>query len=181
MLINDEDMPLTYTVDYSEVEKGELQGNTIYYIIGIISIIFVCSVIYLIVKYKLDGIIGGLSVFTFISILLLLVRCTKTPISLNSITGIVLLIILDVYLIEKILKKIKENSNYEVANKATLRTYIENIEVIIIAIIVAVVFTFMKEEASFAFGMTIFYGIISMGITNLAFLRTMLLAKYSDK
>ena len=181
MLINDEDMPIKYTVDYSEVTKGNLEGNAIYYIIGAILVIFVVATIYLVVRYKLNGVVGALSIGAFIAILLLLVRWTNTEISLNSVVAIATLIILDVYLLTKMFNKIKEDSNYENVRKCTVRTYLDNIEIIIVAIIIAIVFTFMREEASFSFGMTLFYGIISIGVTNLTLLRTMLLAKYSDK
>ena len=180
MLINDEDMPIKYTVDYSEVTKGNLEGNAVYYIIGTILVIFVVAAIYLIARYKLDGLVGILSMGAFISILLLLVRWTNTEISLNSVVAIAILIILDLYLMTKLFNKIKADSNYEAVRKSTVKTYLENIEIIIVAIIIAIVFTFMREEASFSFGMTLFYGIISIGVANLTFLRTML-AKYNDK
>ena len=179
MLINDDDLPLSYTVDYSETTKGNLAGNAIYYVFASILVIFIVAVIYLIIRYKLNGAIGALSMGTFIAILLLLVRWTHTEISLNSIVAIAFLIILDTYLMTKIFNKIKENSNYDAVRKASIKTYLENIEVIIVSLIIAIIFTFMREEVSFSFGMTLFYGIISIGISNLAFLRTMLLTKYS--
>ena len=62
-------------------------------------------------------------------------------------------------------------------HKATLKTYFAEKEIILITLVIAIVFTFMKHVGSYTFGMTVFYGVISIAISNLVFLRTILLAK----
>lgn len=180
MLINNDEMPLAYTANSSIAVQGNLNGNDMYIIIGAVIIACVASIIYLSLRYKYDGIFASISLVAFISILLLMIRYTKTEISLNSIIGIIVLIVLDTYLMTKMLNNIKKNKSYENVAKTTIKTYLENIEIIIVSLIIGIVFTFMKDALSFSFGMTLFYGIISIGLTNLIFLRTMLLAKYRN-
>lgn len=181
MLLNHEDMPLSYIVDASEEVTGNISLEEIYLLIGILITIFFLLVVYLIYRYKIDGILAGISMVAWLSILLLVLRYTKTQISLNAIAGIVVLMLVDTYLITKMLNSIKKDTDYENIHKATLRTYLANKEIIIVTIVIGVIFTFMKLIGAYSFGMIIFYGVISIIIANLVFLRSMLLAKYSER
>lgn len=84
----------------------------------------------------------------------------------------------DGYLINKILNNIKNNTSYENVAKSTLNVYIDEIGIILVSIIISVILTFMRDVNIYSLGMTLFYGIISVGISNLLVLRTMLLAKF---
>lgn len=180
MLINNPDMPLTYTVETNETVKGNLEETGIYIAIATVGTIFVILSIYVIVRFKLDGVISVLSNISWIALLLLAVRYTATEISLNSASAIAILIILNTYLVSKMLKNIKQDKSYENVAKETIRTYLKNADVILIALATSIIFTFMNKAVAFSFGMILFYGIISIGISNLVFLRSMLLAKYSE-
>ncbi len=179
MLINNPDMPLTYTVSTNETVIGNLEETGIFIAIVIVAAIFIILSIYMIIRFKLDGIISVLSNISWIAILLLAVRYTGTEISLNSATAMIILIILNTYLLNKMLKNIKQDNSYENVAKETIRTYLKNADVIVITLVISIVFTFMNKAVAFSFGMTLFYGIISVGISNLVFLRSMLLAKYN--
>lgn len=180
MLINNHEMPLKYTMQTTETVEGNLSLNDMYILIGLITLIFVIIVIYMICRFKIDGVFAGISIISAIAILLLAIRYTNTEISLNAIMAIIILMILNAYLMNKILSKIKNDESYENVSKATLNTYLEQIEVIIVILALAIIFTFMSHIQIFSFGMTLFYGAISIAISNLIFFRTMLLAKYSN-
>lgn len=64
MLINNEEMPLTYEVESTGLVKGEISGNKLQIIIAITAVIIALAFICIIAKYKLDGLI---SVFTMIA------------------------------------------------------------------------------------------------------------------
>lgn len=181
MLIDNEDMPLTYEVENSISMQGKLENVATKIVMAVVLIALILVCLYLIFKYKADGIIAVLSFIAWVSLLLIIVRYTGVELSLNSIVAITVLMILDIFLVVKMLISIKKEPSYENVAKTTLREYIKNVEVIVAILIAAVVFTFMQKAVAFSFGMTLFYGIISIAIVNLVFLRTMLLAKYSDK
>lgn len=182
MLANNEANPLTYDVQATSFVKGNLSGNAMQVIIGTIAIIAAIICIYIICKFKVDGLISVFSTIAGIALLAILIRgLVKMEISLNSMIAIIVLILLNAYLIIKMLNKIKSDTSYENVIKATLKVYLENIEVIIITLITAIVFAVNKQVMAYSFGMTLFYGIISIAISNLLLLRTMLLAKYSNK
>lgn len=181
MLINNPDMPLTYEIDTSSTIKGNLDGNDVYMIIGIVAAICAIIIIYMICRFKLDGVIVALTNIAAIGLLLLAIRYTNTEVSLNSAAAIITIMVLNAYLISKMLSKIKAEPIYGNVRKVTIKTYLENLEIIVVSLIVAIVFTFMQKAMAFSFGMTLFYGIISVAIANLVFLRPMLMAKYSEK
>lgn len=181
MLIQNDQMPLTYTVETSSFVKGNLSGNNLEMIIAVVCIILALAIIYMICKYKLDGIIAGISVIAGFGILAIIIRYVALEISLNAFMAIILLIVLETYLMTKLLNSIKSNNAYENVAKKSIRVYLENIEIIVVTLIIAIIFTFMSKVTVYSFGMTLFYGIISMAVSNLLFLRTMLLAKYGNK
>lgn len=86
--------------------------------------------------------------------------------------------LVDSYLINKILSNIKNNTSYENAAKSTLNVYIDEIGVVLVSIIISVILTFMRDVNIYSLGMTLFYGIISVAISNLLILRTALLARF---
>lgn len=181
MLINNPDMPLDYEMEHTKITYGNLEKEGKEVILITTAVISAIIIIYMIIRFKLDGLIAGIIEISVLAILLLMVRYTGAKITLNSISAIAIVLIVNAYLLSKMLKKIKEDKTYENVKKCTLKTYVENIELIIVSLIIAIIFTFMKEVQAFSFGMTLFYGIISIVISNLVFLRTMLLAKYSNK
>lgn len=177
MLINNPEMPIKYQVGASETVKGNLNGNEIYIAIGILCVAVLISAIYMICRYRLNGVFGAISLTLMVALLLLCARYTSILVSLNSIFAVILLIVVDTYLISKILGSIKKDNSVENTHKALLRTYLEEKEIIIITLVIAIVFTFMKHVGSYTFGMTVFYGAISVALSNLIFLRTILLAR----
>lgn len=179
MLISNDDSPLSYDIESSETVRGNLIENGVK--IGIYTSIalFVILVVYMIIRYKTNGILAGINLVAVLSLLILMIRYTRIVISVNSFVAIWAIMILYTYLITKMLNKINTNSTCEEVKKASIRIYIENFEVALISVIIAIVFTFMKQEVAYSFGMTMFYGIISIVLSNFIFLRTMLVAKYN--
>lgn len=180
-LINNPDMPVEYELEHTKITYGNLEREGKEVILVTTAVISAIIIIYMIVRFKIDGLIAGITEISVLALLLLMVRYTGAEITLNSISAISIILIVNAYLISKMLKKIKEDNSYENVKRWTLKTYVENIEVIIVSLVIAVIFTFMKEVQAFSFGMTLFYGIISVAVSNLVFLRSMLTAKYSDK
>ena len=181
VLLNNPEFPITYKVTTSEYINSDINQNIIYFAVGAIAVICAIVVIYLIAKYKTNGLICSLGIVLEIAMLLILIRYTSTVISLGTLAALLVLVLLEAYCLMKILNKIKENESYENVANATIKTYLNMIDLIVVFLIIAIVFTFMKEVAIYSIGMTLFYGIISIAITNLVFVRGMLLAKYNTK
>ncbi len=181
VLLNNPEFPITYKVTTSEYINSNINQNIIYFAVGAIVLVCAIVVIYLIAKYKTNGLICSLGIVLEIAMLLILIRYTSTVISLGTLAALLVLVLLEAYCLMKVLNKIKENESYESVANATIKTYLDMIDLIVIFLIIAIVFTFMKEVAVYSIGMTLFYGIISIAIANLVFVRGMLLAKYNTK
>ncbi|MCI9366597.1 MAG: hypothetical protein HFJ54_09010 [Clostridia bacterium] len=175
MLINNDEMPITYEISTSEYIESSISNDLVYIIIGVMGALICATIIFMIFKYKTDGIIASLSLIAATAILLLLIRYTKTTISFGGIVSMALLLVLDVYLMSRVLNKIKRNGSIDNVFEATFKTYVEELHVIIVFLIIAVVFTFMPGVKIFSIGMTLFYGIISIAFANLLFMRSMLI------
>lgn len=177
MLINNDTMPLTYTIHTSEHASGIINEKALFTIIIVLAIIVILVILYLIIKYKMDGALCGISFISAIAILLLLVRYTKTTITLGGIASVAILIAVETFFILNILNNIKKVNSKEEVSYATTNIYLKRLDMIIALLIIAIVFTFMPQTKIYSIGMTLFYGIISIAISNLAFMRTMLIAR----
>jgi len=180
MLLNNGEMPIEYQVESSEYIASSISKVSLYTAIGVVLGIATLLVIYLLFKYKTNGIIASISFISSIALLLLMIRYTNTSVSIGGLSAMLSLIVFDAYFMIKILNHIKENSNEENVKHITYATYLQRFDVILVFLIIAVVFTFMPEVQVFSIGMTLFYGIISLIISNLLFMRNMLIAKYED-
>ena len=180
MLLNNGEMPIEYQVESSEYIASSISKVSLYTAIGVVLGIVTLLVIYLLFKYKTNGIIASISFISSIALLLLMIRYTNTSVSIGGLSAMLSLIVFDAYFMIKILNHIKENSNEENVKHITYATYLQRFDVILVFLIIAVVFTFMPEVQVFSIGMTLFYGIISLIISNLLFMRNMLIAKYED-
>lgn len=178
MLINNGELPLTYYIDITEHVPGIVGINTLYIIIGVLAVITLILVVYMIIRFKVDGLFTGASFISALAILSLLLRYTRVTISLGALVAIAVLIFIEAYFILNILNRIKKNGSIDSVKSVTLITYLEKIDVIIALLIIAVVFTFMQEVKIFSVGMTLFYGIISLIVANLVFMRIMLTSNH---
>ncbi len=175
MLLNNEEMPLTYELESSEYMTSSLGANAIYKIIIVMAVICAVIIIYMIIRYKKNGLVTSLSFIVGIAILLLLIRYTGTTISLGGIVAMFILIALDTYFMITILNSIKKDNSYENVVNTTFKTYLKKLDVIIIFLIIGIVFTFMAQLPIYSIGMVLFYGLISFMVANLVFMRNMLI------
>lgn len=178
MLLNNEEMPITLEAVTTEYIPTDINETIIYIVTGIIAGVAVILMLYMIIRYKTDGLLSSISFVSAVALLLLMIRYTGTRVSLGSMAAMLVLIVFDGYFMIKILKDIKNNPSEDNVRFMTYGAYMQKLELIIVFLIIAVIFTFMPEVQVFSIGMTLFYGIISLIISNLLFMRTMLIAKH---
>lgn len=177
MLLNNGEMPLEYTIEVSEYIASPISSSSLYVAIGIVVGVAAILVIYLICRYRVNGILCSLSFVLAVALFLLLVRYTSTTISIGSLVAMIVLMVCDAYFMTKILNDIKKDPSIENVKSITFKAYLKKIDAIIVLLIIAVVYTFMPEVQQFSIGMVLFYGMISLMISNLLLMRQMLIAK----
>ena len=114
------------------------------------------GMIILIIKYKLSGLLTAISYIGFIAAFMLTIRYTNVILSLEGILSIAMILLLNYYLVMKLLKK-----SYR------MDTYKEFFIKILPIIILTIVFCFVNWAPISSFAMVAFWGILLMAIYNI--------------
>ena len=144
-----------------------------------IAIIAVVGIIILIVKHKLNGLLAGIAYVGLAAVYMLVVRYTNVTISIESIAGIIIVLILNYIFTTMFLNKIEELNKEKAENvmkKATGETYKKFYLRIIPICIMAITFSFIKWVPISSFGMITFWGIVIIAIYNAIITRYLLKA-----
>lgn len=178
MLINNEELPFTYTVNLTEQVESEVGQNELLITIAVVGVIALVIVLYMVFKYNKDGLLSGVAFVSGISMFLLLLRYTATEISLSGIVSMTILVIAQAYFMISTLSKIGKDEKLDNVITVINKSLIDNFRILVVLMIVAIVFTFMPEAKIFSVGMMLFYGLISLAVADIVFLRTMLIENH---
>ena len=163
----------------SDIEKEDLVKIEI-----AVAIVILVGIIALIVKYRVRGIFAGIAYVGLTAIYMLLVRYTNVIISLESIFGIITVLLLNYLfthiLLENINKTEKEDIE-NIINKSTVKTYKQFFVKIVPICIMVIAFCFIKWIPISSFGMIAFWGILLIAAYNAVVTRTLLKIKTEEK
>ena len=126
----------------------------------VIAALVILGIVLLVVKNKTKGILSGISFIGFIASYLLIIRYANVIITLEGITAILTVVLLNYLLIKKML-----------TNITAIEAYKEMLLELIPVIIVTVVFSFIGWTSIASFGMLMFWGLLltipyHLAITN---------------
>lgn len=174
MLINAGKMPIDYKASvnryvYSDITENQL----IYFLIGILVIIFVILII-LSIKYRISGLLSSISCIGFISLLLLLLRYTNVLLTIEGIGAIILIIAINLKINLSILNKVKI---LNIVDEAINNTYKEIFLKLIPLMLIALVFCFSGWVNLSSFGMVVFWGLILIAVYNITVTKALLKLK----
>ncbi len=166
-IINGDTMPLAYELSSDNYIQAPI---TEYYILIaeiVASVIILIISIYLVVRFKLEGLKYAILGIGYIGLLSLVIRYTNVMVTLNSLIAFVAVVIINYVFYIKVLKKLKENENKKIAlGNAMKELYLAIIPVCIIAVI----FTFMSSVIISSIGMTLFWGLLVQALCSLVIL-----------
>ena len=164
-LVNIGKTPVIYTIDAQEYAKTTVDTQSVYRLIICSVIIMSLIGIYLIVKYKFNGVLTAIGMAAIVSLVTILARITNITISLNSFAAVVGLIVLNTYLVSNILKEIK---NKEKTFSQNIKTaYLKSIDLIIISLVIFAVFAFNSMTVISSMGLLLFWGWLAVVLGNL--------------
>lgn len=171
MLENAGKLPADYEVDTNRYEYSSItQKEIIYFAIAMIAILVIILLIYCVI-YKKSGILASISFVGFVSIFSLLIRYTNVAISIEGISAIIVVMIINLIINREILSKTQRMNFVNEAVKATYKNvYLKLIPVGILTI----VFCLSKWESLSSFGMIMFWGLVLTAIYNVIVTRTLL-------
>ena len=137
-------MPIIYETNKNEVITTSVTSNKIKTIITISVAILAVALIFIIIKYKVKGVLAAISLIGYIAVFLLAVRYFNVEISIDGILGILVAIAVSYGIIICILK-----------NEEVTKTVGKCTVALIPALIIAISLTF----ANLLIGLTLFWGL----------------------
>ena len=172
VLLNTGNLPIVYTIDENRYVLADTNMNlAITLAIVVASVIFI-GILFLIFKYKLNGLLGSISLIGYIAALLIIVRLTNVIITLEGIAGILTAIILNYIFIVYLLNSIKNSPEFNYKKVLT-----QFICILIPITVITIIFCFVKWLPIYSFGMTMFWGIALNILYNVIITRTLICKK----
>ena len=156
-------LPVDYEVSQNEYILSDITETVLQKVICAIAIIAVIALIVLIIRYRLIGLLSSIAYIGFAALYLLLVRYTNVTIALEGIFGIVVILIMNYMLINKIASDNKKEKELEKIRKDYGKMWIKMIPICIMAI----AFCFAKWASIASFGMVMLWGLVLMAIYHL--------------
>ena len=181
IILDNGNMPVTYTVASNEYILSDVTESELNIILYVMLAIVVISLIILIVRYKSQGLISAFSYIGLASIFVLLLRYANVVISIESIFGIAVTLILNYIFVNKLLSKLKkeETVNKGIITNIFKETYKEFFIKIIPVCIAVITFCFIKWEPISSFGMVMFWGILLIALYNISITNLLVRVKTS--
>ncbi len=162
-LINSGKMPVKYDVSNNNNLSTSVNQDMLKICIYSIVIISLVALVYLCIKYKVNGILLSISYIGYIALLLIVLRYTNVMISIDSICGFITLLFANYMFVKYALKGISKGMNKKELVK---QTYIRYTSILFPVLLIGIVFTFMKWVPVASLGMLLFWGLIAMFIYN---------------
>lgn len=160
------ELPLEYEVNENKYIETNITQDMMMKVIIAVLIVLAIALVILVIKYRLTGLLSVISYIGLVATYLLVIRYTNTMISICSIAGILLVLILDYIYNFELLENIKNNKNGQVSKNINNTNINWLIKIIPIAII-SIVFTLMKLIPLSGFGSTLFWGVIVIIVYNI--------------
>ena len=183
-VLDNGNLPVEYDIEKNQYILSDITEQQVLYVVITIAIIAVIGIIFLIIKHKVNGLLAGISYIGLTALYLLLIRYTNVIISIESIFGITIVMILNYIFIFKLLENIEKISKEKaenIVNKAIIETYKRFFSRVIPICIIAIVFCFVKWIPMSSFGMILFWGLVIIAIYNILITRNILNIKEKNK
>lgn len=177
-------LPLKYNVEKNQYILSDITKNDLKCVVYAFVTIVVTFVVILTFKYKLKGLISGLSIVGFAAIYMLLIRYTNVLISIESMIGILVTSILEYIFVSILLKNINNNikeNKENVVKKSMAQTYMKFFDRIVPICVMVITFSFIKWIPISSFGMITFWGLALIAIYNTVITKILLKILLEEK
>lgn len=172
-LLNTGNLPIAYTVDENRYILPDISNETFFVPAIIVLSIMVIAVLFLIIKYRVKGILGALSFIGYIASLLIIIRLTNVVVSIEGMVGILISIALNYVFIVYLLNG-KKKEEQEFTYK---QGFINFLFVLIPIAVTTIIFSFISWIPIYSFGMTMFWGIVLIMLYNVILTKPLLFTK----
>ena len=162
-------LPVKYDVEKNQYVLSNISKQDLIYVAIAMAVVAIVGIIVLIVKYKTNGLLAGISYIGLSALYLIAIRYTNVTISIDSIFAIGIILILNYIFTNMLLSNIRKMNDSKVENavgKSVSETYKKFFMRIIPICVVVITFCFANWIPMNSFGMTAFWGIAIIAIYN---------------
>ena len=177
-------LPVKYDMEKNQYILSNITNQELLYVAIAIAVVVVIGLIVLIVKYKVNGLLAGISYIGLTALYGILLRYTNVTISIESIFAIVMILLLNYIFTNMILKNVKEigkETSEKIVNKSTASAYVKFFNRIVPICVMVIAFCFAKWIPMSSFGMTAFWGLVIIAVYNAIVTRYLLKVKVESK
>lgn len=162
-------LPVKYDIEKNQYLLSNISKQNLVYVAIAMAVVSIIGIIVLIVKYKTNGLLAGISYIGLSALYLIAIRYTNVTISIDSIFAIGIILILNYIFTNMLLSNIRKMNDSKVENavgKSVSETYKKFFMRIIPICVVVITFCFANWIPMNSFGMTAFWGIVIIAIYN---------------
>lgn len=178
-------LPIQYDIEKNQyILSNETLENQVAIGIIVVAVVIAIGIIVIIAKFKIKGILAGISYIGLTALYLLLIRYANVLISVESIFGIVTMLILNYIFTFMLLNNLENKIKYvkeDAVNKATIETYRKFFIRIVPICIMVIAFCFIKWIPISSFGMVSFWGLALIAVYNAVITRFLLKINVDEK
>lgn len=169
VLLNSGELPLTYNITGNRYEVSDITREMFY-----IPVILLIGIIFLIVKYKKNGLLSGISLIGYVAVLLLVLRYANVVLTMEGMIAIVIAVVMD-YIFTVYLLNLIKNQGTTVTETSTAfkEALVKTLFIFIPVAITSVVLCFAGWLPIYSFGMVAFWGLLLILLYNLIITRTL--------
>ena len=156
-IINDERLPLSYVLSSDNYVKSSITDNTLVIMNVIVAVVILVVSIYMIIKYKLNGLKQAILSVGYVAVLLWVVRVVGVTLTVNSLIACGVVILINYIFGMKFLKHVKDGKS----NKESLKHALKELYLSIVPVcVIAVIMLFMSSLIISSMGMMLFWGLL---------------------
>ena len=167
-IIENDPLPIEYEITENVYVQSAIQLSNIYAIMYVLIAIAVILSIFMIIKFKMKGLLMTILSIGFVAILLLVVRYTNVVLSLDGILAIGLTYIMNYCFNYILLNNIK---NKDIRRDEKIEKYKKFMKqygfTLVPLVILALICCFINWDTIYSFGMIMFWGILISILYNL--------------
>ena len=156
-IINDERLPLSYVLSSDNYVQSSITDNTLVIMNVIVAVVILVVSIYMIIKYKLNGLKQAILSVGYVAVLLWVVRAVGVTLTVNSLIACGVVILINYIFGMKFLKYVKDGKS----NKESLKLALKELYLSIVPVcVIAVIMLFMSSLIISSMGMMLFWGLL---------------------
>lgn len=165
IFLNTDPMPITYEMEINRFVFSDITPEVLKVIIILLATIEILMLIWMVIKFKVNGVLGLIINVGFLAVLLLAIRYGNVVITLSGITAIVLSAIIEYIATMLVLKIFKTSSKNDIKRKLVEFSK-QFVLAIIPLVILAITFALVKWQDMDSMGMVFFWAILIMLVYN---------------